>query len=442
MRCPWRGYDYHPLTGKPPPGFTDCARPYPVEVRADGIYVGLPAEKESSPTVSDVLVETMVNRDVTHVFGMVGHSNLGFADAMRRPEEAGNLTCIGVRHEGAAAFAASAFAKLTGRPPACFAIAGPGATNLQTGLWDARVDRAPVLALTGQVDTQVLGPGAFQEIDLAAAFAPVAAWSQTVLPSSRHAELMTLALKHAIQRRDVSHLILPNEVQEMAAPDGAEVSSPRGRTGSTAINPPEDALTAALDLLTGAERPVIIVGHGAREPMGEITALAERLNAPVLTTFKGKGLNSDRHPLVCGVLGHSGTPVASWFMNESDVLLVFGASFSIHTAIAAYKKIVQVDFDPLALGKFHAVDVPVQGDVAVTASRLLAGIPPTFDPRDRREEIARRWRLWRDEKRSRESDESPVGLNSASIFAAMNRLVPDNAVVAVDVGNNTYSFGR
>ena len=112
----------------------------------------------------------MVNWGVEHVFGMVGHSNLGLADALRRQEQAGNLTYIGIRHEGAAAFAASAYGKLTGRPAACLTIAGPGATNLLTGLWDAKVDRAPVLALTGQVDSQVLGPGAFQEVDLAGAF--------------------------------------------------------------------------------------------------------------------------------------------------------------------------------------------------------------------------------------------------------------------------------
>ncbi len=111
---------------------------------------------------SDLMVETMVAWGVAHVFGMVGHSNLGLADAVRRQVEAGAVTFVGVRHEGAASFAASAFATLTGRPAACLSIAGPGATNLLTGLWDAKVDRAPILAMTGQVDLRVLGPGAFR----------------------------------------------------------------------------------------------------------------------------------------------------------------------------------------------------------------------------------------------------------------------------------------
>ncbi|MGZ4678067.1 MAG: thiamine pyrophosphate-binding protein, partial [Acidimicrobiia bacterium] len=197
LRCPWHGYDYDPLTGTPPAGFSDAPACFPVEVRADGVYVGVPAAAPHERTVSDEMVETMVNGGGTHVFGMVGHSNLGFADAMRRAEEAGDLTFVGIRHEGAAAFAASAYGKLTGRPAACFAIAGPGSTNLLTGLYDAKADRAPVLAISGQVASKVLGRGAFQDVDLTAAFADVALFSKTVLGESDHAELTTLAVKHA-----------------------------------------------------------------------------------------------------------------------------------------------------------------------------------------------------------------------------------------------------
>ena len=168
LRCPWHGYDYCPLDGSSP-GLRrrgdDATRSRSATTASTSASS---AEPRTSRTVTDVMAETMVNWGVEHVFGMVGHSNLGLADALRRQEEAGELTYIGIRHEGAAAFAASAYGKLTGRPAACLTIAGPGATNLLTGLWDAKVDRAPVLALTGQVDAQVLGPGAFQEVDLAA----------------------------------------------------------------------------------------------------------------------------------------------------------------------------------------------------------------------------------------------------------------------------------
>ncbi|MEL7028134.1 MAG: thiamine pyrophosphate-binding protein, partial [Pseudomonadota bacterium] len=249
LRCPWHGWDFHPLTGKSPGGHDDGVPTYPVEVRDDGIYVGIDEGAAHIRTVSDVMAETMVNWGVTHVFGMVGHSNLGLADALRLQEQKGKLTYIGIRHEGAASFACSGFAKASGRPAACLSIAGPGATNLLTGLWDAKVDRAPVLALTGQVDTQVLGPGAFQELPLSAAFDAVSAWSQTALHTSDHAELMTLALKHATVERDVAHLIFPDEVQTLPAAENARASGPDGRLGDPAIAPSEASLAAAVACL-------------------------------------------------------------------------------------------------------------------------------------------------------------------------------------------------
>src|SRR5206468_5818054 len=133
------------------------------------------------------------------------------------------------------------------------------------------------------------------------------------------------------------------------------------------IAPSEGAIAQALALLAGAKRPVVIVGDGARAGIDDIVRLAERLHAPIVTTFKAKGIVAYDHPLACGVLGRSGTPVASWHMNESDMLCVFGASFANHTGIAPYKPIVQIDSEPDALGRFHSVTVPVLGDIAVTA---------------------------------------------------------------------------
>jgi thiamine pyrophosphate-dependent acetolactate synthase large subunit-like protein len=393
-------------------------------------------------TNSDVIAETLVNWGIKHVFGMVGHSNLGMADALRRQEEKGNLQFIAIRHEGAAAFACSAYAKLTNKPAACFTIAGPGATNLMTGLYDAKVDRAPVLALTGQVDAQVLGPGAFQEVNLQGAFNDVSSFNQTVLADSKHAELVTLALKNAILKRDVANLILPNEVQETPAHEDAKASGPDGRVTPLEISPPRTALDRAVNAIREAKRPVVIVGHGSRFNMPEVIAFAERIEAPVLTTFKGKGLISDHHPLGGGVLGRSGTPIASWFMNEADLLIAIGASFSNHTGISPYKRIVQIDFDPMALGKFHSVEFPVYGEIGTTMALLLDAFPQPIQRDGIRDEVAERWSIWRSEKERRLADDRGKGVNSAAVFAAMNRAVQEDAVIAVDVGNNTYSFGR
>ncbi len=441
LRCPWHGYDYDPLTGSPPPPFDDAPACFEVEVRDDGVYAALPDEPPEPRTVSDVMVETMVNWGVESVFGMVGHSNLGFADALRRAEGRGDLRYFGIRHEGAAAFAATAYGKLTGGLAACFAIAGPGSTNLLTGLYDAKVDRAPVLAISGQVPSKVMGRGAFQDLDLTAAFADVARYGQTVQAGSNHAELMALACKTALVERDVAHLVLPDEVQ--IAPSDADAGAPLGRVGSREIAPPAEVLDAALARIAAAERPLVIVGAGARHDMAAIVAFADVIGAPVATTFKAKGQISDTHPLGCGVLGRSGTPIASWFMNESDLIVVFGASFSNHTGISDYKPIVQVDFDPMALGRFHPVEIPVLGHVGVTAETLgrrLAALD--IECTDRRPEVAERWAIWRTEKQSRAIDDQGRGLNAAAVFDSMSRLIDADAVVSVDVGNNTYSFGR
>ena len=439
LRCPWHGYDYDPLTGLPPGGFSDGVPAYQVDERADGVYVRLPAVAERGRTVADVLVETLVAFGITHVFGMVGHSNLGFADAMRRAEERGELTYIGIRHEGAAAFAASAYGKLTGRPAACFAIAGPGSTNMLTGLYDAKLDQSPVVAISGQVPSKVLGRGAFQDLDLSAVFRDVAAWTTSVHSGSDHAELAALAVKHALDARGVAHLVLPDEVQTQPSDAGAK--TPQGRLAARLTQPGESELARAAALIRASRRPVLIVGHGARQAAGQVRALAERLGAPVLTTFKAKGLVPDTHPLGAGVLGRSGTPVASWLMNEADLLIVVGASFSNHTGIAPYKTILEIDDDPAAIGRFDAVSAGVVGDAALTLTALLECLGETRT-QDQRPEVAARWAIWRAEKARRVADDRGRGVSAAAVFDALSRHLPQDAVVTVDVGNHAYSLGR
>ena len=181
---------------------------------------------------------------------------------------------------------------------------------------------------------------------------------------------MNLACKSALLHRGVSHLIFPDEVQTLPAGENAPSGKPDGRITPLTIAPPQESVDAAVQLLQKSKRPVIIVGHGARFTMPTILELAESLNAPVLTTFKGKGLIADSHPLGCGVLGRSGTPIASWFMNESDCLLVLGASFSNHTGITPKKPTIQVDFDNDDVRKIPRGGCPGVGRVGRDCSNL------------------------------------------------------------------------
>ena len=192
---------------------------------------------------------------------------------------------------------------------------------------------------------------------------------------------MSLAIKNSLVKQGVAHIIFPDDVQTAPAAEEARAGSPTGRLAPVAMTPARESMDAALGLLQKAKRPALIVGHGARFEMDAVIALAEELGCPVLTTFKAKGLIGDcgapingGHPLGCGVLGRSGTPIASWFMNECDALLVFGASFSNHTGITPKKPTVQVDYDRMHLGKFHDVDVPVWGEIGTTARALFDGL--------------------------------------------------------------------
>ena len=433
LRCPWHGWDFHPLTGKPPGGYDDGVETFPVEEREDGIYVGFPVEAPHQTTVSDVMAETMANWGIRWVFGMVGHSNLGLADAhaaavggragAMRLRRHSSRRCRGFRLLWVCQ-ADAAVRQLVSPLP------GPGPTNLLTGLWDAKVDRAPVAGADGAgANPGASARGAFQDIDSAsrrsqqvARFSPSRSCAKAPgTPSScQSGRARTLLVE-----RDVAHLILPRRSRR-CCPAGAcaTAGKPEGRMAALTVHPPDDALERAATRLRKAKRPVVIVGHGARFQMDAVIALAEALNAPVLTTFKGKGLISDAHPLAGGVLGRSGTPVASWFMNECDLLVVFGASFSNHTGITPKKPIVQVDFEPMALGRVHAVEVPVLGEIGVTATALLTKVKQGAQATDQRAEVAERWAIWRAEKEKRRGETRGKGLSSAVIFDALTRAAP------------------
>ena len=285
------------------------------------------------------------------------------------------------------------------------------------------------------------GFGAFQDADLSAAFKDVARYSQVVLAGSNHAELMNLACKTALVESDVAHLVFPDEVQVLPAQE-TEAGSPQGRTGSRRVEPDASVLREALDRIASSARPMIIVGNGARHDMEAILALADRLGAPIGTTFKAKGLIPDSHPLACGVLGRSGTPIASWLMNESDLLLVFGASSPTTPGSPLTSRRCRSTSTLWRWDGSMLLMSPCFSDVGVAAQALVRALPAVATQIDRRAEIAERWAIWRAEKQRRFDDDQGQGISSARAFAILSECLPIDAVICVDVGNNTYSFGR
>ena len=436
--CPWHGWEYDPVSGETPGPFDDRVESFQVEERADGVYVGVLEPTQHEETLMTQLVDRLIEGGVDTVFGMVGHSNLGFADALRSAELSGRLRFIGIRHEGAASFAASAYGKLTGRPAVCFSIAGPGATNLYTGMWDAKISTTPLLAITGQIPTPNLGTRAFQEVPLVGALGPAAGWSKR-MSASDGPQVATEMVNYATTQHDVAHLVLPDDVQTLPATD----DRPRGPS------PVPNALPLTLtdarritELLDASDNPLFVVGRGGAPSAHQILALAEQVDAAVATTFPAKGCIPETHPLATGVLGRSGTPVSAAMQTRSDLIVVFGGGMAPHTGITDKRTVIRIDTDPLASRRnTHNVEVFALAD-AGNAADTIAERSNTVERPELRAWLANRWEWWRERKLSRREVDVDGRLTSAAVFEDLGSQIPHDAVVALDVGNTTYSFGR
>src|SRR5512136_541281 len=284
-RCTVCGYIYDETIGDPKagiPGGTSFEKfpdtwTCPVCGAGKEAFRNVPTEDihaGSVTTVSDVLVAELVAWGVTLVFGLPGTSSLGLVDAVRKQP---GMRYIMVRHEENAAFAASAYHKLTGRIAVCLTIAGPGATNLATGLYDAKEDHASVLSLNGQVETQYTGPGGIQEIDQDAFFRPITVYNNTIYEKNKAVLLLTRALKYAIIHRGVAQVSVPNDIQKQ--PLDLSFCSREGCISSSDILPSADRLTAAAAAINNAKNPVILAGWGAYPDGRTVLAIAEKIKA-------------------------------------------------------------------------------------------------------------------------------------------------------------------
>ncbi|MFV2015761.1 MAG: thiamine pyrophosphate-binding protein, partial [Candidatus Heimdallarchaeota archaeon] len=263
----------------------------------------------------------------------------------------------------------------------------------------------------------------------------------TILKPDNATELMALAIKHTIVNRDVAHLVFPDEVQTFPAFDNSKQINKERRISSDQIQPEHEIFSKAVAMIKESSKPAIIIGNGGRKYTEKLIQLAELLDAPLITTFKAKGTVPDYHPLACGVLGRSGTPVSSAAMVRSDLLIVFGASFSNHTSINQKRTTIQIDYDRITLGKFHNVDLPIWSEIGLALDYFISSVDRKTD-QSRRDYVARKWAKWREDKEKRAStyDESER-IPNARVMDILSNLIPEDAIITVDVGNNAYSLG-
>lgn len=445
-RCRVCGYSYDTAAGEPatttPPGtrFVDLPPDWRCPICGAGTDAFVEQEDETGPagagegTVADLVVAELAAFGVRHVFGVPGTSSLGLVEAVRRHPA---LEYIVVRHEGNGAMAASAYFKLTGRPAACLTIGGPGATNLATGLYDAKEDHAAVIALAGQVEFQYAGPGGFQEIDQDFFFRPIAVYNATIHDPAKAVQITTTALRSALIARGVGQISVPNNIQKEVY--SAPFCSGAACLPLTGIAPPAVALDRAVAAIEEAERPVVLAGWGAH-PYGQgVLALARRRSAPILTTFRAKGLLPEETELVLGVLGGLGSPEARRYAEEADLLIALGVGFSKQTNVPLDVPLVQVDIDPLVLGRSPRT-IGVWGDCGVVLEQLLARVRGHPDPA-REAAIGVSKARWAAQLAAEAVAEGPP-LRPPFIMQHLSEVLPPDAVIGLDVGENGWWFGR
>lgn len=381
------------------------------------------------PTVAELLIEALADHGVTSVWGVVGDALNPVTDAIRREDR---IEWIGVRHEEAAAFAASAQAQLTDRLAVCMGTVGPGAIHLLNGLYDAKKSRAPVLAITGQVPREDIGSDFFQEVDNDAVFADVAVFNQTVTSIDQLPGLIEQAGNAALQHRGVAVLTLPGDVGGLDLPKHTAV--PRFVGDRTLSTPSEARLREAAAALNGAEKVTLLVGQGAREAREEVLALAQRLAAPMVLTLKAKeGLEQD-NPFEVGQSGLLGNRATAKAFESCDLLFLVGTDFPYRNFLPAGKTVLQLDQSGTHIGRRTPVTHPLVGDARLGLQALLPLLEQHQDT-GHLDEARSAYESWR-EKQTAFTDPSyeskPKGLLRRKLDNPEGRIRPEVLAAAID----------
>ncbi|CUR73538.1 Putative thiamine pyrophosphate-containing protein YdaP [Achromobacter xylosoxidans] len=395
-------------------------------------------------TVSDFVLDRLGQWGVQRVFGYPGDGINGLIGAFGRND---TLEFVQTRHEEGAAFMACAHAKFTGQVGVCMATSGPGAIHLLNGLYDARMDHQPVVAIVGQQARSALGGDYQQEVDLVNLFKDVAHEFVHMVTSPLQARHMVdRAMRIALERRSVVCLIFPNDVQDLEAVpvpprEHGTVHTGIGVTSHAAV-PPEAALANAADLLNRGERVAMLVGAGALSAGAEVRAVAERLGAGVAKALLGKAVLPDALPYVTGAIGLLGTQPSWEMMNECDALLMVGTTFPYAEFLPkeGQARAVQIDVDGRQLSLRYPVEVGLVGDARLTLEALL----PRLEPKSSnswRERIEKSVRRWRETITARAMVEAkPV--NPQRPFLELSSRLPPHSIITCDSGSAANWYAR
>jgi pyruvate dehydrogenase (quinone) len=400
------------------------------------------AEQQSNKT-ADIVAESLLDWGVEVIFGLPGDGINGFMEALRRRKD--RIRFILVRHEESAAFMACAYAKYTGKLGACVATSGPGAIHLLTGLYDAKADNTPVIAITGNTYSDMMGSKYQQDVDLVRLFSDVAVYNN-MINSPEHTEMaVDIACRSAIANRGVSHLTIPIDVQEKELGGKYSRHKVAGHTSDTFVActmPDMSLIEKAAEILNSGRRVVMLVGQGAVSAGAEVEAVSEALGAPIVKALLGKAVVPDDHPNSVGGLGMLGTEPATDAMHQADTLLMVGTSFPYIDYLPKPGQVrgIQIDLLPEKIGLRYPVEVGLVGDARMTLAALLPLLRYKEDRRflHSRQEGMNGWMGLLKERSSR--PDRPV--KPQVVAAAVSDELEDDAIISVDSGTNTVWAAR
>ncbi|MER7834705.1 thiamine pyrophosphate-requiring protein [Streptomyces sp. NPDC096040] len=397
-----------------------------------------------STKVSDYILQRLREWEVEHVFAYPGDGINGLLAAWGRAEN--NPRFIQSRHEEMSAFEAVGYAKFSGRVGVCAATSGPGAIHLLNGLYDAKLDHVPVVAIVGQTNRSAMGGSYQQEVDLLSLYKDVASdFCEMVTVPEQLPNVLDRAMRTAMARRSVTAVIVPADVQELdySPPEHAFKMVPSSLGMPHYAPVPDDGdLQRAADVLNSGGKTAILIGQGARGARAEVKEVADRLGAGVAKALLGKDALDDDLPYVTGAIGLLGTRPSYEMMRDCDSLLVIGSSFPYTQFLPAFGKAraVQVDIDPHMVGLRYPFEVNLVGDAARTLRRLLPLLDQMEDPswRTKIENNVKEW--WEVMERRAEVEADPI--NPEYVAHALNGLLPDNVILSADSGSAANWYAR
>ena len=386
-------------------------------------------------TTSDLLVERLLDWGVDTVFGLPGDGINGIMEALRTRQD--RIRFIHVRHEEAAAFMACGYAKFTGRLGVCLATSGPGGIHLLNGLYDAKLDRQPVLAITGMAYHDLVHTFTQQDVELDKLFMDVSVYNNRVMGKAHVENSLDLAVRAALAYKGVAHLTIPTDVQEMESEQRSKRNRPRHTSDAPARNaavPDEGGLSQAADILNDGKKVAILAGQGALDATDALVQVAELLAAPIVKPLLGKGVVPDDSPYTTGGIGLLGTRPSQDVLEQCDTLLMVGTSFPYIEFFPKpdQARAIQVDIDPLRIGLRYPAEVGLVGDSRRTLELLLPRLNRKTDRSflEAAQSSMRDWRAQMEERGTRRD----MPMKPQVVSYELNKHLRDDAIVTCDSG--------